>query len=409
MGLAGNAAEGFAKDIALTKDAVGLTDEAFGKQMETMDFWLKAAEVTRDKWKIAFYEGLIDPMREAIRTSEDFEEKFTEKTNKIADRISLFTSAFVEANIAVGKAAGSVADFLDDWTSVWTGKAGRIDDTVSAVDRLNEALKRMRSSQADDIIITEKAIEVKKQYGETIAQTVLPAAKDMVVTLKEAGIQTENVGITTEVYAEILANTALPKIEDLIGKLNRAGIATEKVGITTELLTEQTKEYPKGMQDAVSEVIGILAYLGNYVKALALASAVINTAQAITKALSAYPPPLSFVMAAIQGAAGAIQVAAIAGTSIPSAERGAYLPSPAIIEAGHGAMGEVILPLDKAPQFMADKGGGGMGGATIFFNFNAPVISAETLSERNVDDMATYLFDSMEREASRRGYAINGA
>jgi hypothetical protein len=50
-------------------------------------------------------------------------------------------------------------------------------------------------------------------------------------------------------------------------------------------------------------------------KLAAIASAVINTAEGVTKALSAYPPPLSFAMAAAQAAAGAVQIQAIKATS----------------------------------------------------------------------------------------------
>lgn len=53
-------------------------------------------------------------------------------------------------------------------------------------------------------------------------------------------------------------------------------------------------------------------------KAAAIGSAIVNTAQAITKALSSYPPPLSFAMAAAQGAAGLAQISAIKSTSFGS-------------------------------------------------------------------------------------------
>jgi hypothetical protein len=46
-------------------------------------------------------------------------------------------------------------------------------------------------------------------------------------------------------------------------------------------------------------------------QAAALARAVVNVAEGVTKALSAYPPPLSFLMAAAQAAAGAAQISAI--------------------------------------------------------------------------------------------------
>lgn len=53
----------------------------------------------------------------------------------------------------------------------------------------------------------------------------------------------------------------------------------------------------------------------NINKAAGIANAVVNTAQGITKALSAYPPPISFAMAAAQAAAGLAQISAIKSAS----------------------------------------------------------------------------------------------
>lgn len=85
-------------------------------------------------------------------------------------------------------------------------------------------------------------------------------------------------------------------------------------------------EYEKmSTRDKATHVIGTLADMTAGVaqhskkmfalnKALSIASAVVNTAQGVTKALASYPPPISFVMAAAQAAAGAAQIAAIKGT-----------------------------------------------------------------------------------------------
>jgi hypothetical protein len=53
----------------------------------------------------------------------------------------------------------------------------------------------------------------------------------------------------------------------------------------------------------------------NINKVAGIANAVINTYQGVTNALAAYPPPLSFAMAAAQMAAGMAQVSAIKATS----------------------------------------------------------------------------------------------
>lgn len=66
-------------------------------------------------------------------------------------------------------------------------------------------------------------------------------------------------------------------------------------------------------------------------KIAGIANAVINTAQGVTKALSAYPPPLSFAMAALQAAAGLAQI-----NQIKSAQFGSATSAPSV--AGGGAV-----------------------------------------------------------------------
>lgn len=84
-------------------------------------------------------------------------------------------------------------------------------------------------------------------------------------------------------------------------------------------------------------------------KAAGIASAVVNTAQGVTKALAEYPPPLSFAMAAAQAAAGAVQIAAIAKTKFGSSTA----PSQA---------GQAATPVANVGGSQGGGGGGSQGG-----------------------------------------------
>jgi hypothetical protein len=71
----------------------------------------------------------------------------------------------------------------------------------------------------------------------------------------------------------------------------------------------------------------------NINKAAGIANAIINTSLGVTKALSAYPPPISIAMAAVQLVAGMAQVRAIksaqfgSSTSAPSVGGGSAVPT----------------------------------------------------------------------------------
>jgi hypothetical protein len=68
-------------------------------------------------------------------------------------------------------------------------------------------------------------------------------------------------------------------------------------------------------------------------KIASTANAIINTAQGVTLALASYPPPISFAMAAVQLAAGLVQIQAIqsasfgGSTSPPSVGGGGATPT----------------------------------------------------------------------------------
>ncbi len=109
-------------------------------------------------------------------------------------------------------------------------------------------------------------------------------------------------------------------------------------------------------------------------------------------------------MAALQAAAGLAEILTIKSTVVPSAEKGAYLPSPAIIEAGHGRMGEVVLPLDRAPaEFFKET----TGGINVDLNFYAPLVSAVSLSDRNMDEAAEYMLEKIQMQVERYGGKLN--
>jgi len=126
---------------------------------------------------------------------------------------------------------------------------------------------------------------------------------------------------------------------------------TEDAGDATK---EMAAKHKAGMEAtwAATKQIGSAIALKN--KDVAYAMAVINTAEAVTKALTGAIPPWNIALAAISFAAGAAQMAIIQKQSIPTAARGAYLPSETFIEAGHGAHGELVLRPEQLPQVVKE-------------------------------------------------------
>ncbi len=90
-----------------------------------------------------------------------------------------------------------------------------------------------------------------------------------------------------------------------------------------------TDAYIQAEKDKATAAMGTLAQISTLMQseniklfrlgqAAAIANAIVNTALGITQALGAFPPPVSFIMAALVGAAGAVQIQKIASQKPPS-------------------------------------------------------------------------------------------
>ena len=380
LALTGKAAKGFAFDQEFMVETMGFTDEAFIKQTESIDFWLDTFKVAADKIKIAIYEGLVASMRESIRTTEDFDEKITKATNDAANNVSLNVSMMVEV---FGKLRAEVNRQIGPllWlTDVIIGTTRGTDKLAEAEERLRESLANAGIEQINVAELTHYTTEEMLTLDERMA--ILTRRTDllsfsMTKVWRDLRVPSQVMADWDELY-DLVETPGL----DLIWEQQMSNMKEKTLEFMAWLIpgmafmvdevTDDTEDMGKKTKITFDKIAGdvgmALHMIGTRNKGVALASAIINTAQAVTKALSAYPPPYSFVMAAVQAAAGLAEILTIKKQVIPKAEKGAYLPSPAIIEAGHGAKGEVILPLDKAP--------GGIGGGTNNFYFDVRALDA---------------------------------
>lgn len=114
-----------------------------------------------------------------------------------------------------------------------------------------------------------------------------------------------------------------------------------------EVVKKIKKEDADNMHDLASATSSALTTIFGKSKVAAIASAVINTAQGITKNLAAYPMPLAGIMAGITAASGAAQIAAIKSSNIGGG--GGSAPS---ASAGGGSADAVA----SAPQMLQVQG-----------------------------------------------------
>jgi hypothetical protein len=142
------------------------------------------------------------------------------------------------------------------------------------------------------------------EFGLHIPQAVAPAMKsveDLNAGFKAAG------------------DAARLMLDDLFAALTQAvrvgTIGFHEFGQKWKQVTDQQEGHITDLATTTSEALTTI-FEDN--KTAAIASAIINTLVAVTKALSEYPPPVSFAMAGLQAAMGMAQVAKIRSTSSSS-------------------------------------------------------------------------------------------
>ena len=152
-------------------------------------------------------------------------------------------------------------------------------------------------------------------------------------------------------------------------------------------------------------------------KAVALMGAVINTAQAVTKALAQGGFILGIPWAAIIGAMGAVQVAAIAAQPIPLAE-GATFDKPTLLQN--------VLVGEKRPEYLLDRpklidivrdalampvpvpvpalaGAQAAGGMSVSVSINGPLIQTSGVSRQDLWAAGEELVEVIDYQLGRLG------
>lgn len=107
--------------------------------------------------------------------------------------------------------------------------------------------------------------------------------------------------------------TAEAKLEAVAAAYESGAIGARQFGRLTKRIND---ENVKNMHDLASATASALTSIFGKSKLAAIASAVINTAQAITRNIAQYPGPLGAAMAGIAAATGAAQIAAIKSTNM---------------------------------------------------------------------------------------------
>tara|TARA_R110000772_G_scaffold103034_1_gene203958 strand:- start:194 stop:1255 length:1062 start_codon:yes stop_codon:yes gene_type:complete len=262
-------------------------------------------------------------------------------------------------------------------------------DKVDPVFRsLAEKYNMLASVFGMDLIDTNKMSDMSADLDFSISSAIENVANLMSQPLPSVGIQAtfDEIVASSRRMAEEIANNSPAKVmlDDLD---NNGGALVEKLTFLQEQAAAGTKKRKEfEMQSATAQTSHVLGELSNQFsgiasnnkklfqlnKAFQIAQAIMQTYQGATLAMSSYPPPLSFVMAGAQVAAGLGQVAQIRAQSF---EGGGFTGRGARAGGLDGKGGQMHLLHPN--ETVIDHTKGQAGGITVINNIDATGAGAD--------------------------------
>ena len=172
MGLAGERAKEYAYDLELMASASGATEEAFQKQMKSSAFWIDVMKNTIKKLQISFMQGMVEPFKKGVRTSDDLD-----------NSIGMLIDKVLNLGRNVGKTAKKIVD--------------NINIVISTLGGMDNAINTVSKSWAEKM--------GKKLFGDKSAKEAMSEAR------QEARKWSEQLEYVTIAYEELAKNYANPK------------------------------------------------------------------------------------------------------------------------------------------------------------------------------------------------------
>lgn len=223
-----------------------------------------------------------------------------------SNQIDVLNKAYLDGNISASQLAKERQKIQDK---------AQLDSLNAQLDYLQKYSDNLKAQGKDTTAIDKQIAAVRASISGKDADDRIAAEQ----RVKEAVINLSNEVLSS--VNQIVSDQTQHKIDNLNIQLNAekqheqealqvAGDdAQAKAQIEANFAVQQKKIQKQISDERRKQAI--------FEKATAITQAGINTALAITNALGSSVPPLSFILAALVGAAGAVQIAAIASKPIP--------------------------------------------------------------------------------------------
>jgi TP901 family phage tail tape measure protein len=333
-----------------------------GESLKQMEEWTRdifaagrtQTELLGTKLGRAYVEGYVDQLGSSV--------------SLVSEALKMMTDAPIADIIPEFKMNKTLSSGTSNDTSQILSTGGSLDMTMN-LSQMGEMVDRQKvlaelsefniKKVGEHVQETQEGIQALQEYSEEYMVSAMEYTKEYYIGQGEAFLEATQMGID---MLTTLNEAAMQKAEKRHNK-EMANLARQRdfsVAMAGESATKRAiieSDFRKMESQLLKEKENEEAEYNRKQKAYAIINAIINTALAVTKALSSVSPPASYVLAAMSGAMGAVQIATIASQnyrtggmidgqgnstsdSIPiMASRGEYMLNSGTVDAVGGELG----------------------------------------------------------------------
>jgi hypothetical protein len=240
---------------------------------------------------------------------------------------------------------GEVKAIWDGWAPMVSKAAN---ETAKATAPMIESSRQMGErlaiarAELQALIASPTADFAQKMIAiqQALEKGIIPMSQQITMTNQVLAQMRTEARATLDVLVNAPLETFAAKMAAVRAALQDGTISMREFGKMTKEINDENVDHMHALASSVSSA---LTSIFGKNKAAAIAAAVINTAQAVTKNLAQYPMPYGGIMAGLALATGAAQIAAIKSTNL-----------------GGGGSAPRSVPTAPAPP--SENGGGNAGG-----------------------------------------------
>ena len=287
----------------------------------------------------------VDAMEDAAESQQQYNdilgeyEESRRVANELAEAGLISERERIQEVISAGERyTRQVAEIGQTWRA-------ESNDTIGFIEQLREEAKKLEAGPSDEEI--ENRLEMFRQSLQSETEALREQRDERIEILREAR---ERDLLETDEYHELLRQ-ARQEYNDQIREMEEQASQERQDILDREEKEEQRRmeRMARRRQQAYFSIANNAADAFGYIadasassdeeqfrsrKAAGIASAVVNTAEGVTRALSSAAPPLNFANAAAVAASGAAQIAAISRQTMGGGGGSGSVPSPSQSDRG---------------------------------------------------------------------------